>query len=34
MKTENLQLLMKCYFNKDLVILDKEMKVFFIKQNN
>ena len=28
MKTENLQLLMKCFFNKGLVILDKEMKVF------
>ena len=29
MKTENLQLLMKCFFNEGLVMFDKEMKVFY-----
>ena len=29
MKTENLQLLMKCFFNENLVMFDKEMKVFY-----
>ena len=33
MKTENPQL-MKCFFNEGLVLLDKEVKVFFIKQNS
>ena len=28
MKTENIQLLMKCFFNEDLVMFDKEMKDF------
>ena len=28
MKTENLQLLMKCFFNEGLVMFDKEMNVF------
>ena len=28
MKTENLQLLMKCFFNEGLVMFDKEMKGF------
>ena len=28
MKTENLQLLMKCFFNEGLVMFDKEIKVF------
>ena len=32
MKTENPQLLMKCFFNEGLVILDREMKVSLIKQ--
>ena len=34
MKTENLQILMKCFFNEGLVMFDKEMEVFFIKRNN
>ena len=29
MKTENLQLLMKCFFNEGLVMFDKEMKGFY-----
>ena len=29
MKTENLQLLMKCFLNDGLVMFDKEMKVFY-----
>ena len=29
MKTENLQLLMKCFFNEGLVMFDKEMNVFY-----
>ena len=29
MKTENLQLLMKCFFNEGLVMFDKKMKVFY-----
>ena len=29
MKTEHLQLLMKCFFNEGLVMFDKEMKVFY-----
>ena len=29
MKTENLQLLMKCFFNEGLVMFDKEMKFFY-----
>ena len=29
MKTENLQLLMKCFFNEGLAMFDKEMKVFY-----
>ena len=29
MKTENLQLSMKCFINEDLVMFDKEMKVFY-----
>ena len=29
MKTENLQLLMKCFFNEGLVMLNKEVKVFY-----
>ena len=29
MKTENFQLLMKCFFNKGLVMFDKETKVFY-----
>ena len=29
MKTENLQLLMKCFFNESLVLFDKEMKLFY-----
>ena len=29
MKTENLQLLMKCFFNEGLVMFDKEMKLFY-----
>ena len=33
-KTENLKLLMKCFFNKDLVIFDKEMKVFLLNETN
>ena len=28
--TENLQLLMKCFFNEGLVMFYKEMKVFYI----
>ena len=28
MKTENLQLLMKCFFNEGLAMFDKEMNVF------
>ena len=28
-ETENLQLLMKCFFNEGLVMFDKEMKVFY-----
>ena len=28
MKTENLQLLMRCFLNEGLVMFDKEMKVF------
>ena len=28
MKTENLQLLIKCFFNEGLVMFDKEMKGF------
>ena len=28
MKTENLQVLMKCFFNEGLVMFDKEMEVF------
>ena len=28
MKTENLQLLMKCFFNEGLAMFGKEMKVF------
>ena len=28
MKTENLQVLTKCFFNKGLEIFDKEMEVF------
>ena len=34
MKTENLKLLMKCFFNEGLAMFDKEIKVFFIKRNN
>ena len=29
MKTENLQLLMKCFFNESLVLFHKEMKLFY-----
>ena len=29
MKIENLQLLMKCFFNEGLVMFEKEMKVFY-----
>ena len=29
MKIENLQLLMKCFFNEGLVMFDKEMKDFY-----
>ena len=29
MKIENLQLLMKCFFNEGLVMFDKQMKVFY-----
>ena len=29
MKTENLQLLIKCFFNEGLVMFDKEMKGFY-----
>ena len=29
MKPENLQLLMKCFFNEGLVMFDKEIKVFY-----
>ena len=28
-ETENLQLLMKCFFNEGLVMFDKEMKLFY-----
>ena len=28
METENLQLLMKCFFNEGFVMFDKEMEVF------
>ena len=28
MKTEDLQVLMKCFFNKGLVMFDEEMEVF------
>ena len=28
MKTENLQVLMKCFFNEGLAMFDKEMEVF------
>ena len=31
MKTENLQVLMKCFLNEGLAMFDKEMEVFFIK---
>ena len=33
-KTENLKLLMKCFFNKGLVIFDKEMKDFLLNETN
>ena len=29
MKTENLQLLMKCFFNEGLVMFEKEMKISY-----
>ena len=29
MKIENLQLLMKCFFNEGLVMFEKEMKVYY-----
>ena len=31
MKTEHLQLLMKCFFNEGLVMFDKEMKQLNVK---
>ena len=33
-KTENVKLLMKCFFNKGLVIFDKEMKDFLLNETN
>ena len=35
MKTETLQILMKCFFNEGLIMFDKEMKAFYkMKQLN